>query len=333
MRINAGKTKFFVICGSDRDRETIKVEDLIIEQCTKYIYLGSVFTADGSVSSSVAAHAQSRVVHLNKFVSFLAKNNDIPFSIKKRVFDAVLMSTILYGCESWLDADLRPVVKLYNWAIKLLLGVRKTTCNDTCYLELGLPPLKDLVQSRQRKFFSGMLRECSLMDDNPLVLAIRTVLDARYNTRNYVHSLIHASVDDTAEAMENLKHSIQNSNSSRRITYKEMNPDLSVHNVYLEKHNIPEHQRISFTRFRLWAHSLAVEVGRWNRRGRGRLPVEERVCSCGEIQTENHVVKDCPLTLNIRLNHNIIDMNSIFSNERATVDQCRIVHLLLSTYN
>ena len=71
MRINAGKTKFFVICGSDRDRETIKVEDLIIEQCTKYIYLGSVFTADGSVSSSVAAHAQSRVAHLNKFVSFL----------------------------------------------------------------------------------------------------------------------------------------------------------------------------------------------------------------------------------------------------------------------
>ena len=127
------------------------------------------------------------------------------------------MSTILYGCESWLDADLRPVVKLYNWAIKLLLDVRKTTCNDICYLELGLPPLPNLVRSRQKKFFSGMWRERSLMEDDPLVLTVKTVLGARYNTRNYVHSLIHASVDDTAEAMENLKHSIQNSNSSRRI--------------------------------------------------------------------------------------------------------------------
>ena len=132
-------------------------------------------------------------------------------------------------------------MKLYNWAIKLLLGVRKMTCNDTCYLELGLPPLKDLVRSRQRKFFSGMWRERSLMDDDPLGLAIKTVLGARYNTRNYVHSLIHASVDDTAEAMENLKDSIQNSSSSRRVTYKEMNPGLSVLNVYLEKHNIPQH--------------------------------------------------------------------------------------------
>ena len=159
MKINAGKTKFFVICGTDQDKETIKIDDLIIEQCTKYIYLGSVFTADGSVSSSVAAHAQTRVAHMNKFVSFLNKNNDIPFIVKKRVFDAVLMSTILYGCESWLNADLRPVVKLYNWAIKLLLGVRKTTCNEICYLELGLPPLKDLVRNKQRRFFSRMLWE------------------------------------------------------------------------------------------------------------------------------------------------------------------------------
>ena len=333
MKINASKTKFFVICGTDQDREIIEVDDLIIEQCTKYVYLGSVFTADGSVSSSVAAHAQSRVAHLNKFVSFLDKNNDIPFIVKKRVFDAVLMSTILYGCESWLNADLRPIVKLYNWAVKLLLGVRKTTCNDTCYLELGLPPLQDLVRSRQRKFFSGMWRERSLMEDDPLVLIIKTVLGSRYNTRNYVQSLIYDTVDDIGEAMENLKNNIRNSNSSRRLTYMEMNPDLSVHNVYSEKHNIPEHHRVSFTRFRLSAHSLAVEVGRWNRRGRGRLPVEERLCRCGEIQTENHVVRECPLTLNIRLGHNIDSISSIFSNERPIADQCRIVHLFLLTYN
>ena len=76
-----------------------------------------------------------------------------------------------------------------------------------------------------------------------------------------------------------------------------------------------------------------MEVGRWNRRGRGRLPIEERLCSCGAIQTENHVVRDCPLTLDIRLNHSITSMSSIFSNDRDIVEQCRIVHLLLSAYN
>ena len=124
----------------------------MVESCTRYTYLGSIFTADGFVSSSVAAHAQSRVAHVNKFVSFLHKNNDIPFIVKKRVVDAALMSAILYGCESWLNADLRPVVKLYNWGLKLLLGVRKTTCNDICYTELGYLPLQDLVRSRRESF-------------------------------------------------------------------------------------------------------------------------------------------------------------------------------------
>ena len=171
------------------------------------------------------------------------------------------------------------------------------------------------------------------MEGDPLGLTINTVLGARYNTRNYVHSLIHADVDDIGETMENHKISIRNSNSSRRLTYKEMNPDLSVHNVYVDKHNIPEHQRISFTRFRLSAHSLAVEVGRWNRRGRGRLPMEERLCSCGEVQTEIHVVRDCPLTIDIRTRYGIVNISNIFCSERPIAEQCLILHKLLLKYD
>ena len=63
---------------------------------------------------------------------------------------------MLYGCESWVGADLRPVTKLYNWAIKELLGVRKSTPNIVCYAELGYSSLPDLVKIRQHKFFSKM---------------------------------------------------------------------------------------------------------------------------------------------------------------------------------
>lgn len=82
------------------------------------VYLGSPFTADGSVSSSVRAHADAKMPHVIKFVSFLNKNNDIPFRVKKRVFEACLVSTILYGCESWLNADLRPIKKAVQLVTK-----------------------------------------------------------------------------------------------------------------------------------------------------------------------------------------------------------------------
>lgn len=75
--------------------------------------------------------------HVLKFISFIKKINDIPFIVKRGVFEAALMSVLIYGCESWLTTDLKPIVKLYNWCQKELLGVRRTTCNDVCYLEAG----------------------------------------------------------------------------------------------------------------------------------------------------------------------------------------------------
>ena len=106
MIINEHKTKLMVINGTIVDRQPITCNNLSIKHCDKYIYLGSPFTADGSLATAIKAHAQEKMAHFNKFVSFLHKNNHLPFAIKKRVFDACLISAILYGCESWLNGGL-----------------------------------------------------------------------------------------------------------------------------------------------------------------------------------------------------------------------------------
>ena len=121
------------------------------------MYLGSIFTSDGSISSAIASHARCKTVHVLKFVSFLQKNRDVPFYVKKRVFEAAVMSTMLYGCESWLEGNVKPIEKLYNWCVKQLLGVRLSTCSDVCYVELGLPPIKYLIKAKQYKFFSEFM--------------------------------------------------------------------------------------------------------------------------------------------------------------------------------
>lgn len=126
------------------------------------------------------------------------------------------MSAILYSYESWLNADLKPVIKLYNWGLKQLLGVRKTTCNDMCYIEAEYPPLQDLVRSRQRKF-SKIRREWSLMNDDSLMFTVCMVLSTRYNTQTYIRQLFDEPVNDVALAMEKLKNNILASNSSRRL--------------------------------------------------------------------------------------------------------------------
>ena len=333
MKVNEAKTKFFVINGTPEDNEVVYVDGLVVERCNQYTYLGSPFTADGSVSTSVRAHADAKMAHVTKFISFLNKNNDIPFKVKKRVFDACLMSAILYGCESWLNADLRPVVKLYNWSLKNLLGVRLTTCNDVCYVESGYPSLHSLVKSKQRSFFSKMWIEREGMEDDPLALAINVTREHRYHTRTYIDNLLHTEINDIAEGVIEQKRKILNSTSSRRVTYKIINPNLSCHSVYEAKTHVNEHYRVAFTRFRVSAHSLAVEVGRWNRRGRGRLPLEERLCVCGEIQTEIHVTQYCIRTQHLRDLYHFSSIQDLFSNLYNDTERCKIIYDILAIYN
>lgn len=333
MGINLSKTRFFVIGSSAADKEPLIVNNVIVEWCDMYIYLGSPFTSDGSFFSAVKPHAERKMKDFKKYVSFLKKNNDLPFLVKKRVFDACLMSSVLYGCESWLGANLSPVNKIYNWGLKSLLDVRGNTCNDICYLESGYPSLKVLVKKRQRIFFKDKWEEREAMNDDPFVFVVKTVFDAGVSTRHYLADLLHGNPDDIQVGCNDMKNNVLTSTSSRRITYRTiMNPALAVHPIYVTRHNVSELHRVAFTRFRVSAHSLAVEVGRWSRRGRGHLPLTERLCACGDVQKEQHVIQYCPLTQHIRDNYQISTVQELFSAEANYSLVCKIIWEVLDVY-
>ena len=170
------------------------------------------------------------------------------------------------------------------------------------------------------------------MEDDPLVLAIQISMEHRYQTRTYIEGLLHTSTSDIDEGVREMKDNILNSTSSRRLVYKEISPSLSVNSVYNAKTHINEHHRIAFTRFRVSAHSLAVEVGRWNRRGRGRLPLEERLCVCGQIQTEAHVVEQCTFTENLRQTYSFANIPDLFSDRYSDAERCFILYKILNVY-
>ena len=125
---------------------------------------------------------------------------------------------------------------------------------------------------------------------------------------------------------------LADSDSSRCVVYRNINPSFCVHDVYKTKHAINEFHRISFTKFRVSGHSLAVETGRWNKRGRGRLPLEERLCVCGDIQTERHVVEVCTLSENIRQVYRITTLEDLFSDDIPHSTTCKIIHEILELY-
>ncbi len=156
MVIHDAKTKFMVVNSDAGDKMPLELvyagQTYMVEWCDS-IYLSSIFTADGRIQNAVKAHAQVKHKHCLKFVSFVGKNKDFPFPVKRKVSLSALMSSILYTSESWVTENLSTVNPLYRMSIKDLLGVRQTTANDISLLEIRLPPLKHWVKQKQLNFF------------------------------------------------------------------------------------------------------------------------------------------------------------------------------------
>ena len=133
------------------------------------------------------------------------------------------------------------------------------------------------------------------------ILCISAAL--RYNdaVSRYISEMTIDDTDDIVMSKKDIKLRTMRSVWNRLVFYKTVSPDWIVHDIYTKNININEIHRVSWTKLRVSAHSLAIEKGRWNRRGRGRLPVQERLCPCALIQTEIHVIGNYPISSQIRL--------------------------------
>ncbi len=116
--------------------------------------------------------------------------------------------------------------------------------------------------------------------------------------------------------------------STKMNTYCTLNPELTVHGVYNTARYIPDHLRIAFSQFRLTAHHLKVETGRWSRK-----PREKRLCSCNinAIQNEDHVIFNCPLSKSVRERYQIASAPwEEFFNHNLV---CEIIYSTMKMYN
>ena len=333
MVLNQSKTKFMVINSSDEDRLPLNVayagQAYDITWCDSYVYLGSIFTSDGKIRSSLKAHAQDKHKHFIKFVSFISKNPDFPFVVKRKVLSSALLAAILYGCESWLLNNLSDVNKLYLAAIKTLLGVRQTTANEVCLVELGLPQLKFFIKDRQLRFFKSAMAKRQGSENDPLMFVLHLAMASRTSMGIYLNELL-AGSDFYQTGLQSLQDSVKQSERTKLVAYTSMNPQMKVHNVYLQLSPvIPEYQRLAFTRLRLISHNLRIETGRWS-----RLPREDRLCSCGDVQTEQHMIELCPITKPVRdANPHMTFKFAEFFNVNNNKDICNALYLMMDLYH
>ena len=129
-----------------------------IDYKDKYKYLGSWFTDDGKSESALKLHEPDQLSSVNKFAIFCHTNTSMPYHYKSLVMEAAVVSSVFYGCETWLMNNTKQATSMYNNMIRCLLGVRVNTSMKMCLIESGKQPAKHVINKRMRSFLTRKLQ-------------------------------------------------------------------------------------------------------------------------------------------------------------------------------
>ena len=250
-----------------------------------------------------------------KLASFLNKNDIAPISIKLKVVNACINSTLTYGCEAWGSIPLNSVEVLQRKALKMILDVRRNTPNEIVYIESGHTTVQPMIYKRQLKFFNKVKEDCLIdptstiakiftlgIDTNTKFLRHYKALDEKFSTPEACFQF-HVNQHETKISTK-IQNKYDNDIDSILGTYKRINPTL-VQPLFYKNICCYENDRKIITRYRTGSHDLKIQSGRLSKTDRN-----DRKCSCGDyIQTLKHIIFDCATTINIRRVHNITESN------------------------
>ena len=169
MEVSSEKSKA-MLNSSTSTTVTITMNGEELEQVESFKYLGSTLTADGRSTAEVKirlAVAMSAMSGLSR----VWKSKDISFISKMKLFKTLVLSILLYGCESWtLTADLEKRIQAFeNKCFRRLLQIpwfeHKTNVfvqEQVAALAGPQEPLLAVVKRRKLTWFGHVTRHNSL---------------------------------------------------------------------------------------------------------------------------------------------------------------------------
>ena len=84
-----------------REEYEVKIEEQVIEQVNSIKYLGVLISSDGSMEKEVEARIGSATRVIGGMNEIVLRRKELSRNTKLKVLNAVMMPTLMYGCESW----------------------------------------------------------------------------------------------------------------------------------------------------------------------------------------------------------------------------------------
>ena len=122
LKINVSKTKVVIFSrGKKRKHPHFYLGDKLLEICSDYLYLGVKFNYNGKFSKA----QQELFDKGNRAMFSILKRSrqlKLPIDLQIHLFNAIVLPTVLYGCEVWAPEDCVILEKLQLRYCKYILS-------------------------------------------------------------------------------------------------------------------------------------------------------------------------------------------------------------------
>ena len=325
LSLNLPKSSYLIINGGDGDFKTnLQLNFGVLEYQSTSVYLGGVVSDTGSLKYDIEKYVNGKRPNITiKYNNFVRKNHLAPLSIKLNVLDVCVTSALLYGCETWGTADVKPLEVTYRFGLKRALSVRENTSTEILYIEAGRCPLSIRISKQQLNFWQKLN---TYLHENPEHRLAGLIEYARGINLKYVTYYDNLQQEyqkpqdcyeqkrDTfkRECTDTIKRKAAEDAGSRCGVYLHVNPQLTPP----EHRNILEMERILLSRYRSGSHSLRIETGRMNK---PPIPRDERLCCCNtDVQSLHHVLLDFPVVADLHREYTYTSVEDAFKRNNIT---------------
>ncbi len=334
LQINTKKSKI-MICSHKRSvcKELFYLDTEELECVHKYKYLGLDICSNGSMYAAQDKLVSKGLKSWHYIRNSLYSSKVWPLNIYLKSYDTVIKPILLYGSEIWgqnmfVNKDGKVLsFQHYNHACpgervqirvyKQILGVQSHSTNMAVLTELGRYPITlDIIISIFKWYvrLENLERNCLLNDvyneskltDNSLEKLVHNVSDKinfsdmkQYDLKNKKEckKMIKDVRIYLMNYYENTFFTCLNSESTKKLcTYRHFKKTY-MEEQYLRLVENPFERRM-LTRFRISAHNLYIESGRYK-----KLKRSDRICKLcelNEVEDEYHFFMKCTFYKTLR---------------------------------
>ena len=274
----------------------LKIDNLVIKSCKKYVYFGIVFTPGNNFRTAQKELYKKACKTLFTYLSVINVHTGAQISTVKKLFDTLVRPVLLYNSEIW-GAFLRPKqlrsLRTFSNSLfddnqnheslqlkmaKIVLNIHKRANDLAVRGEIGMYPLSIEIYKNMIKYFCHLIelaekgnqiiscRECLTLVNNgekcwlTSVLYIFNLVGINPDMEQ-LHLLLNnnvlSSIADKLQNMFKEKFFSEIANSTKLILYSHVREEFREEKYI---HEVKYYKyRSAITKFRISAHTFPVE--------------------------------------------------------------------------